>query len=963
MSSFLKPLSYIKSPELIEFDRDALVEEIVARIQSDPNWSSLWDGELFHNFSYFIINVFSYLFSKNAEYANRVLRETFITEAKDPASVINYLSNFSMNLKQNEASMVEVTITPTNGGSFTNEFFLNPGFSLSALSINNERINYEIYNFEYDDNGNLTTKLDYRSPIIIPAANFTKVNAFSGVTRTETVTLNPINQTEKFIYNLTNNNIIENSIRIYYEYNTINEVELIETDSFVVNPVIKGPFTEAMGGVPHYVIKYDTEGGAKIIFGSREFGGSFPNQPSNLTFVYRTGGGLLTNISRRGINETLTLPIDNFTNINVSFFNLLAGGGGADRENIDIAQFYAPYRINRGRAIVDDLDALNALSFSTIKHLVKSPKYNGVDVPVLHYHNYVVPIRNFNDFVFPVPNESDTYFNYRDTFELQLNDFLNLQGIHDGVENDILITFFTPVDFSFPLPYKPPLNGSLYVSAYNSAGKEIDRLIWGSNYSGSFNLPDLASVNAAIVSQSAIGSLGINLQQSFLYFIIDSSQTLASADYTNPSDGTKCFRVQINPDLYTADADGKATILANEINQKIRSVSTYYQSFDSNTPFAYINDDKKLVIRSLSYGTTSNVQVFNFSSDSILSTLLIYPEKVDAAPQNRTAFLENSFYDFESHQVSIKLNKERFSISKQYNNLVPLWENPNSATGPIIVITLLDENNQVILIRENTDLVITAINNNDVVDTLTFNSIGTSSLNYGVATNGTVFDDQNTNTCSFDYTESKILMKLIDSNLASPDYSYPVDEDEVTQLYNQSTIFEVTYQNKTYNFITVTETPNPYFPESEAHQFLLKLKDTGKKVLGIEPLLKKVKFKPFLLEVSVIPTKGYTREQAIQDTLKLIYDNFSYNNMIPDISIGTGFKLQVLKSFLNNKIRLPSVDSIEVLLPTSDLTDTDENTYYFIFPENFIDRIKNFESSYTQLTGLSDSYKLRVKIG
>ena len=122
MSNYLKPLSEIKSPDLIQFDRDSLVTEIIERIQADPNWNSIWDGELLHNFSYFIVNTFSYLFSKNAEAANRVLRETFITQAKDPLSIVNYLSNFSLNLKQNTAAMAEVTIRPNAGGSFTNQF-------------------------------------------------------------------------------------------------------------------------------------------------------------------------------------------------------------------------------------------------------------------------------------------------------------------------------------------------------------------------------------------------------------------------------------------------------------------------------------------------------------------------------------------------------------------------------------------------------------------------------------------------------------------------------------------------------------------------------------------------------------------------------------------------------------------------------------------------------------------------
>lgn len=963
MSNFLKPLSYIKSPDLINFNRDDLVNEIITRIQADPNWNSLWDGELLHNFSFFIINTFSYLFSKNAEAMNRILRETFITEANDTASVINYMSNFGMNLKQNESSMVEVTVSPTDGGSFPISFLLPSGFKLNARTINGDLTTYEIYNFEYDDNGNITTKLDYRSSIAINASNFTKVNAFSGSTKSINITLNPINETEKFVYNINDQDIIENSIRIYYEYDTINEIELIETNSFVINPIIKGPFTAEMGGVPHFIIKYNTDGSAKIIFGSREFGGSFPNSPSNITFIYRIGGGLLTNISRRAISDTFNLQISDFASISVSFYNLLGGGGGSDREDINYSQFYAPYRISRQKSIVDDRDVLNTLNLSVIKHLVKSPKYNGVNVPILHYHNYIAPPRVFSDFIFPIPNTTDNYLTYKDVFEIQLNDFLNLQGIHDGSEKDILMSFFSSNDFSFPLPYKPPLNGSLYVSAYDSQGVEIDRLVWGQNYNGTINLADIPLINASITSQSVIGSLGINLGSQYLYILIDSSITIGTGNYNDIDTTANCFRIEISPNQYTIDSNEKATSLAAEIDNKIRAASDYYNSFDSTLPFAYINDDKKLVIRSLSTGKNSDIQIFNFSTDSILSTLSLNPQKTYAYPQSRKVFLDSSNYDFESHEVFIKLNKTNMYYEKEYTNVVPIWQDPNSSTGPVIIIYLLDENNLPILLIENSKLTIEAIDSSETtIDTLDFISVSSSILNFGAANTFNAFDDQNNNTCNYDYETGKITFKLLDSNGDSPDYSFPTDEDGITQLYNTTTKFKITCNIKTYNVVTVTMTPNPYFPESEAYSYLLKLRNSDKKMIGIEPLIKKVNFKPFLLELKITPAKGYSREDAFQSLNNLIYNNFTYNNMVSDISIGTGFKLQILRSFLNDKIRLPSVDTIEIISPITDLTDINENIYYFIFNESFLSRIFTFERQYPQLTGLRDSYKPRVNI-
>ena len=955
MSTFLKPLTDIKAPDLIEFDRDSLVAEIVERIQADPNWNSIWDGELVHNFAYFIINTFSYLFSKNAEASNRIIKEAFITQARDPLSIINYLSNFSLNLKQNTASMTEVTIRPNDGGSFTTPFTLNPGFSLSATTINNTQINYEIYNLELDEYGSETNKIDYRSPIEVPASNFYKAKAFSGVTIIKELELDAITQTEKFIYNITDTDIIEDSIRIYYELgSSIYQTELIETDSFVVNPVIKiGLFTESMGGVPHYKIKYNTDGSAKIIFGSREFGGSFPATGGTLTFFYRTGGGTLSNIQRGGINNVINLVVDNYNTIPISFYNFLAGGGGGDRENLDEAQFYAPYRVGRSRSIIDEIDALNELRNTIIKHKVVSPKYNGTNVPILHYHNYIVPPRNFNNFKFPIPNSTDTYLTYKTIFELELNKFLNLDGIHDGAENDVLISFFRNTNFNFPLPYKPPLNGSLYVSAYNNSGKEIDRLVWSQNYSGTINLPSPATSKATVTSINVITDTIITEGFNFLYFNIDDQV----GDEGPLDDGSTYFRVEILSSSYEPAG------LAAQINSKIKSVNSYYNSFGDSAQFAFINSDNKLVITSLITGSNSKIKLYDFAEDSILPYIGLSESYTDASPQNRTIFLENSVYDFENHKISLSLNNDN-ETTRNYNNLIVDWDNPDVLSGPIIVIDLKDENNNIFYPQEGTDLIINSINSS-TVDSLIFSNVSSLAENNGTISNGgngSVFNDNDTTTCKYDYATGKITIKLTDSNGDAGSYSFPTGNDGITELYNTSTYFEVVFQNKTFSFITVSMIPNPYLPESEALQYILKLKSKDKKMIGIEPLLKKVVFRPVLLDLTVNPLKGYSREQAIRDTANVIYNSFTYNTMINDVSIGTGLSLQTIESYLNNKAILQSVEKAKVVLPISDLTDPNGNIYYFIFNIDFLGRIKQFEETYTQLYGLHDSYKLKVKI-
>ena len=41
MSNYLKSLTELAAPDLIEFDRDALVQEIIDRIKSNPEWESI----------------------------------------------------------------------------------------------------------------------------------------------------------------------------------------------------------------------------------------------------------------------------------------------------------------------------------------------------------------------------------------------------------------------------------------------------------------------------------------------------------------------------------------------------------------------------------------------------------------------------------------------------------------------------------------------------------------------------------------------------------------------------------------------------------------------------------------------------------------------------------------------------------------------------------------------------------
>jgi hypothetical protein len=950
--SYLVPLSSISPPDLISFDRDSAVAEIIERIQSNPEWNNIWDGELLQNFSYFIINTFSYLFEKNAEAANRLLRETFITQSKDPLSVINYLSNYSLNLQQNIASEVDIVVRKNDGSSFTKPWTLPPGFRVSASTFAGSGT-FEIYN------KNTEGKIEYRLPIEIAASNYTTVRAYHGTTKKVTIQLDPLTQREKFIYKLTDTGIIENSIRIFWNENQVSETELPETDSFIVPVKTSIYFPNEVGGVPHYKILYNSDGSASILFGTSRFGGSFTSEGGILTFYYRVGGGSNTGVPRGGINFNTELQIDNYTSATINFYNLIAGGGGGDIEDINEARYYAPHRVGRGRSIVNDIDALNVLNNSVIKHKVKSPMYNTYSVPVLHYYNYIVPNRNWSNFRFPTVSTSDDINIYKNKFEAVLNDFLNLQGIHDGAENNILISYFKNYDFSFIMPYKPILNSSLSVSAFNEDGKEIDRLVWSGNYNAvSQHFPDLPIISAIIKTPGIVPSLGISSNYNSFKFKIDNPTDEIIIPPNSNINNVDYFTTSIPIGTYTVNSQNFNINLANAIDTAIRESDSYYASFPSSVKFCEIDSEGKINLKSLTTGRNSSVKII-VESNSLFSILGLISQKVYAEPQNRTVFKNTSIYDSSKQEVFLKTNFSDWTITKLKTNLVPIWSDPTNKTGPTISFILTDDEGKLIKIRSGSAFTIEAIHNSIVVDTLTYNSV-TDTIVYGSTNDNLIFDDSSATINYFDNLTGTIAFKLKDSNRADDEHNYPLDEETLTEIYNDQTIFRLTYEKKQFKFITVSCIPNPYVSEGEALTYHNNLKMSQRKMIGIEPLLKKVNFIPFGIEVVIKVATSYTRQEAIRETLDVIYNNFGYDTMGSSYSIGTGLFQSNLLSTLSGQIK--SIKSIRFNYPSVDITDTNEDSYFFLLPTYMIASIENLEKNNTNITGLSLRYAVRVII-
>ena len=128
----------------------------------------------------------------------------------------------------------------------------------------------------------------------------------------------------------------------------------------------------------------------------------------------------------------------------------------------------------------------------------------------------------------------------------------------------------------------------------------------------------------AILLKSAIPlqNVTINSINKILYFKIDSRDPTITIPSSSSIDLNNYFKIELNEGTYVVNPlTLKNDNLANEIDLKIRSIDSYYGSFPESYKFCYIDDNLKLVIRSLTLTPNSSVTLFNNLGDSFLDEI------------------------------------------------------------------------------------------------------------------------------------------------------------------------------------------------------------------------------------------------------------------------------------------------------------------------------------------------------
>lgn len=766
----LKKLTDIALPNAIEFEQDQFLTEIIDTIKADPDWNSNYDGELTQNATFMLLNTYAFMFSKNAKAFNRQIQELFYQKANSPQSIVEGLNRLKISLAQNKASAVTVTGTVQNNQFLEVDLVVAASTALQAIDLNGQPTRFEFLTIDP-----ATGKPDYINPATLPLTISNRqrfeLTAYSGTTVARQIQLDSTLR-ENFIIELEEENVIQDSIRIYYNTST----ELPETNSFVI-PKININDTRFLGGTPHFISQYDDTGKPIIIFGNEVFGGGFA-EPQNgvLTIYYRTGGGKATNISANSIADNLIIE-NNSRALSINFTNFTEGGAGADRENVYEAQIFAPLRYGRTKQIVNDQDALNELSGQLVKHKVDSPRYSEIanTIQLLHAHHYIVPNREFSNFTLPDVAATDTAASYNTKFLNALDTYLNVDGIHDGAESEFLANFIEPsilnptYSFVASLSKSNPLNRTLSLTAYDYTGAALDTIsFFNNNYSGANNAPDVYTDKAYILT-SAFGTVNV---------------TTANNKIKMRYDKTNVIEITLNVGIYTP-----ITLRAELVSKMILSGLGYF-IVNAQNLVVVSNENTRVKFISPTTGENSKIEIMKITGSVYSGIGLSTYQYAYAMPNNGTIFTQNTNLNLNTSEVSVEINlnyfedttENKLSIEDDTWYQVSTWAQfPDTASGTTFEKQLTQEDNiKLEQLQIGSQIILKAVNSDgEYIDKIAFNAIQDSSTNaatpyqvaeaedaasFSPASAGTyVFGDLTAS--NFDYENSKFKIKLANGQL------------------------------------------------------------------------------------------------------------------------------------------------------------------------------------------------------
>lgn len=780
-------LAQIQPPDLIEFDRENFTKEIISRLKKHPLWSDNYNGLFHYDALTMLLSITNFQYEKIAEHTDRKLRELYLSSARSSNSKAKILNDNNIIPKQNTESVALLKGTFINA-NFSESFTIPKGTLVYANSLNNKSVPFEIIlkndnGYNYVESNNIT---------INPGLNLNSftIECYSGETYRYEYELDV--KKEFFTIEIPYEETIEGSVKVYFYVNGIyyklKEDSLENTEKEITSIFPKG--------VPCYALRYDSSGRPIIFFGSYNFGGSFheAHKDGSIVVYGRSGGGENSNIPAGAINSTISVTLGNGLTYDINFTNITDANGGVDRESIKELSMVAPFRMGRGKQIIDKTDAINALSNRLIKHEIDSPTYEyekSNSVPLLHQFHYMIPERDFNNFVFPLLISSDTLDSYIDKFVTKITEFCNVKGTHDNpIFNEFITNFiYSNLGYSFyyaELKNKTLLSNTLKLKAYNIYDIKIDEIEFEGNYPllkiiNNKSINERAEANSKSISSVVISSSAENKINNKLSFSFDDHDyifnvTLASGTY-------------VKTNLAEALQIGIKTLIEQNLHPNV--IGYTHDLYTIRESHKFVNyDDNGIVFISPKYGSRSKIVFYGNEGSASYNLCNDLGFKIGSYRPDRTKLVfkaENSYFDYFKNELYIDIETSGMSMEEVFNKTVS--QNEADQDGPFFELSLYDKYlEQPQQLQNGKDITVefwdTTTNNK--VDECVFpqisNLIETVLAKQGENYTGNVL--RNASECKLNLEEAKLQFQLKNA-ISSPAYKAGYKDDFGMIVYMQ----------------------------------------------------------------------------------------------------------------------------------------------------------------------------------
>lgn len=400
-----------------------------------------------------LIELFAQIAHLNNLRLDFIANEQSWVNAEQPQTILNFLPLMDFKLRSVTGSTTTIYAQVSNqAGNISQTQILIPARTeLTATNLEGSTSVLEL----------LASPTNYTADILLsPNQRTYTLTGYAG--RTEFVEIQ-VSKPENFTFKINQRNVIDGSIQIFERDDEI--FTLLEgVESFLV------PLT----GLPQYTVRFDFEGRPTVIFGNRFFGGKFDGITSNNPASYKTlriyyryledDTGSVTNYAPGAIEQTLSFYSNIINdNINLTFFNQLAGTGGSDILKLNEVRQIAPLTLRTADKAVTNEDYEIFISQDTlVKDVIaitpiEEPSFN---IPIFHAHIYVSPNRLNSSFIpsttvvqdYQMPDvlPGETQDDYLVRFYESLNNFYNIRGLETKARLTGTVTGITS-ETTFPI--------------------------------------------------------------------------------------------------------------------------------------------------------------------------------------------------------------------------------------------------------------------------------------------------------------------------------------------------------------------------------------------------------------------------------------------------------------------------------------------------------------------------------